>query len=46
MFESSEGVVCYADDVLVYGQNREEHNQRLHRVLQKMQDESLTLKVN
>lgn len=43
MFEGFEGALCHADDVLVYGRNREEHDQRLHRVLQKMQDEGLTL---
>lgn len=36
MFESFEGVICHADDVLVYGQNREEHDQRL----QKQEDNS------
>ncbi|KAL0150323.1 hypothetical protein M9458_054431, partial [Cirrhinus mrigala] len=43
MFENFEGVLCHADDVLVYGRNRQEHDQRLHRVLQKMQEEGLTL---
>ncbi len=40
MFKSFEGVLCHADDLLVYGQDRDEHNQRLRRVLQKMQDEA------
>ena len=31
MFESFTGVLCHADDVLVYGRNRQEHDQRLHR---------------
>ncbi|KAL0190869.1 hypothetical protein M9458_013567 [Cirrhinus mrigala] len=43
MFENFEGVLCHADDVLVCGRNRQEHDQRLHRVLQKMQEEGLTL---
>ena len=43
MFESSEGILCHADDVLVYGRNRQEHDERLHHLLQKMQEEGLTL---
>ncbi|KAK7930380.1 hypothetical protein WMY93_006775 [Mugilogobius chulae] len=43
MLEDFEGVICHADDVLVYGRDRQEHDQRLHRVLQKFQQEGLTL---
>lgn len=43
MFVCFEGVLCHADDVSVYGRNRQEHDQRLHHVLQKMQEEGLTL---
>lgn len=43
MLEDFEGVICHADDILVYGRDRHEHDQRLHRVLQKLQQEGLTL---
>uniref|UniRef100_A0A3P8TBN5 ribonuclease H n=1 Tax=Amphiprion percula TaxID=161767 RepID=A0A3P8TBN5_AMPPE len=43
MLEDFDGVVCHADDVLVYGRDRQEYDQRLHRVLQKFQKEGLTL---
>lgn len=43
MLEDFDGVICHADDVLVYGRDRQEHDQRLHRVLQKFQKEGLTL---
>ncbi|KAJ8407445.1 hypothetical protein AAFF_G00273020 [Aldrovandia affinis] len=43
MFEGFDGVLCHADDVLVFGRDRQEHDQRLHRVLQKMQSEGVTL---
>lgn len=38
-----DGVICQADDVLVYGRHRHEYDPRLHRVLQKFQKEGLTL---
>ena len=38
-----EGVVCMMDDVLVHGGTREEHNQRLDNVLQRMSDVGMTL---
>ncbi|KAG7482509.1 hypothetical protein JOB18_022706 [Solea senegalensis] len=37
MLEDFEGVVCHADDVLVYGRDKWEHDERLHRVLQKFE---------
>ncbi len=43
MLEDFDRVICHADDVLVYGRDRQEHDQRLHRVLQKLQQEGLTL---
>lgn len=43
MMESQEGVLCHADDILVFGRNKEEHDRRLHQVLQKAKEEGLTL---
>ncbi len=38
-----EGVVCMTDDVLVHGRTTEEHDQRLARVLRKLEQAGLTL---
>ena len=38
-----EGVVCMMDDVLVHGRSREEHDERLIKVLNRLQTEGLTL---
>ena len=38
-----DGVVGMMDDVLVHGQTTEEHDERLDRVLQKLQEAGLTL---
>ncbi|KAJ8340717.1 hypothetical protein SKAU_G00353500 [Synaphobranchus kaupii] len=43
MLEGCDGVLCHADDILVYGRDQEEHNKRLHRVLKKLEEEGLTL---
>jgi len=43
MLESQDGVLCHADDILVFGRNKEEHDRRLHQVLQKAKEEGLTL---
>ena len=43
MLEGLEGVLCLADDVLVYGQNQEEHDKRLYAVFGRMQNAGLTL---
>uniref|UniRef100_A0A3B3S0H0 ribonuclease H n=1 Tax=Paramormyrops kingsleyae TaxID=1676925 RepID=A0A3B3S0H0_9TELE len=43
MLESQDGVLCHADDILVFGRNEEEHNARLRQVLQKLKEEGLTL---
>ena len=37
------GVVCHVDDVLVAGKDQEEHDKRLHAVLQRIQAAGLTL---
>ena len=42
MLEGRDGVLCHVDDVLVYGRDRQEHDQRLHRVLKKIRQEGLT----
>ena len=38
-----EGVVCMMDDVLVHGRTTEEHEERLDKVLQRLQEAGLTL---
>ena len=37
------GVLCHMDDVLIFGSTQEEHNNRLHKVLQKLQSHGVTL---
>ena len=37
------GVVCLIDDVLVHGKSQEEHDERLSKVLHRLQKEGLTL---
>ena len=37
------GVVCQADDILIYGKSQEEHDQNLQNVLQKLRETGLTL---
>ncbi|XP_063077523.1 uncharacterized protein K02A2.6-like [Engraulis encrasicolus] len=43
MLTGLEGTVCHADDILVFGSTREQHDQRLHRVLGRLQEQGLTL---
>ncbi|XP_063750626.1 uncharacterized protein K02A2.6-like [Eleginops maclovinus] len=43
MLTGLEGTVCHADDILVFGTTREQHDHRLHRVLGRLQEEGLTL---
>ena len=43
VLEGLEGVVCSIDDVLVHGKSQEEHDSRLTAVLQRIQEEGLTL---
>ena len=38
-----EGAVCLMDDILVHGKSTEEHDRRLHIVLQRLQDAGVTL---
>ena len=38
-----EGVVCLIDDVLIHGHTQEEHDERLLKVLCRLQKEGLTL---
>ena len=38
-----DGVLCYMDDILIFGKNREEHNTRLHSNLKKIKTEGVTL---
>ena len=38
-----EGAVCLMDDILVHGKLTEEHDRRLHIVLQRLQDAGVTL---
>ncbi|UYV79978.1 K02A2.6-like [Cordylochernes scorpioides] len=38
-----EGVVCFMDDIVVYGSSLEEHNERVRQVLKKFQEEGMTL---
>ena len=37
------GVVCQADDILIYGKSQEEHDQNLRNVFQKLREAGLTL---
>uniref|UniRef100_A0AAQ5Z7N1 ribonuclease H n=1 Tax=Amphiprion ocellaris TaxID=80972 RepID=A0AAQ5Z7N1_AMPOC len=37
------GVVCHMDDILIWGQDQQEHNTRLHTVLNKLQEAGVTL---
>ena len=38
-----EGVVCLIDDVLIYGRNQEEHDERLLAYLSRIEEAGLTL---
>ncbi|UYV64942.1 K02A2.6-like, partial [Cordylochernes scorpioides] len=38
-----EGVVCFMDDIEVYGSSLEEHNERVRQNLKKIQEEGITL---
>ena len=38
-----EGVLCHMDDVLIFGQTKQQHDTRLHRVLQKIKKAGVTL---
>ena len=43
ILEGIPGVICDIDDVLVFGKDQKEHDERLKRVLQKMEAENITL---
>ena len=43
LLEGLEVVVCLMDDILVYGKNQEEHDERLLKVLQRLETAGLTL---
>jgi len=43
MLEGLEGVHCYVDDVVIWGSNLIEHNERLTKVLQRVRENGLTL---
>ncbi|KAI3363951.1 hypothetical protein L3Q82_001560 [Scortum barcoo] len=43
MLEGCDGVVCHADDIVVYGDGVQQHNTRLHQVLKRLKEEGLTL---
>ena len=38
-----EGGLCHVDDVLIFGQTKQQHDTRLHRVLQKIKEAGVTL---
>ncbi len=41
-----EGVLCHMDDILVWGQTQDEHDMRLHAVLEKAQKAGITLNMD
>ena len=43
ILEGQQGILCHMDDVLVFGQNQEEHDSRLHQTLMYIQKAGLTL---
>ena len=46
VIEGLEGVVCHIDDLLVWGRDQEEHDARLHGVLQRLEKAGITLNVD
>uniref|UniRef100_A0A1X7TIF7 Reverse transcriptase domain-containing protein n=1 Tax=Amphimedon queenslandica TaxID=400682 RepID=A0A1X7TIF7_AMPQE len=38
-----EGVLCHIDDVIIFGKNKKEHDDRLHAALKKIQAAGVTL---
>lgn len=46
VIEELEGVVCHIDDILVWGQDQEDHDARLHTVLQRLGKAGITLTVD
>lgn len=43
MLAGLEGTVCHADDILVFGSSREQHDHTLGKVLERLGKEGLTL---
>lgn len=43
VLEGIEGQACLQDDIIVFGPSREEHDARLHKVLQRLQEAGITL---
>ena len=43
VLQGCEGVQNISDDIVIYGNNHKEHNMRLEKVLQRLQDNGLTL---
>ena len=43
ILQGLDGVVCLMDDVLVHGRTQQEHDERLHAVLEKLQASGVTL---
>ena len=43
ILQDVDGAVCLMDDILVHGKSKEEHDQRLFTVLQRLQDAGVTL---
>ncbi len=43
MLEGCTGVVCHADDIVLYGENLQQHNVRLHQILSGLEEKGLTL---
>ncbi len=43
MLDGLEGTLCHADDILVFGSTRKEHDARLVKVLDRLQQKGLTL---
>ena len=41
--EGLEGVEYQIDDILVHGENQDQHDQRLHAVLKRLADSNITL---
>jgi hypothetical protein len=43
LLKGQEGTMCLIDDVLIFGKDQAEHDQRLEAVLQRLCDENITL---
>lgn len=43
MLELCDGTVCHVDDIVVYGEDMQQHNKRLHQALKRLKKEGLTL---